>query len=62
MGRGFLKFVVGRGLWVFQVWRGFDEFVGLLSPSWLSQVRWHWLGFELVSIMAGRGGLWWLWG
>ena len=31
MGRGSLKSVMGRGLWVSQVRHGFDEFMGLSS-------------------------------
>ena len=49
-----IKFGMGCGLWVSQVQCGFDEFMGLSSPSWLSQVRWHWLGFELVWIVVSR--------
>ena len=56
VGRGSLNSIMGNGLWVSQVRRGFDGFVGLSSPSWLSQFRWHWLGFELVWIVAGLGG------
>ena len=56
VSRSSLNSIMGNGLWVSQVRRGFDGFVGLSSPSWLSQFRWHWLGFELVWIVAGRGG------
>ena len=54
MGCGLWLSQVRCGLWVSQVRCGFDEFMGLSSPSWLSQVRWRWLGFELVWIVVSR--------
>ena len=38
-----------------------------LESVWIVVDRWvlnrlRWLGFELVWIVACRGGLWWLWG
>ena len=53
MGRGFLKFGVGHGLWVSQVQRGFDKFVDLSSPLWL-------LKSSGVGWVVNQCGLWWV--